>query len=300
MPDSPKRKLRRRVMRQFKINEISLVDEPAQEPARISLAKRQYGGRDKMGDDKDQNKDVKTDNADNKVDKDTQKTIDGMNEQLKAMQKEHERMARIVGLTSEDREYFDTIKEQKDQDAFLQKSLADRKLEREDAQKKANDDDPVVYTTKDGVELRKSDGMAVVALSKANDAHIEKIEKLESNLERQKYEKRAEEELANLPGTISERAAMLKAIEDMPDDKQREVALNALKASNEALAKNFDTMGVDGGEPDPESAEGKLEKLTKERMAKNPKESFAVAQAEVLKTSEGREIYDEIVSGGNQ
>ncbi len=49
-----------------------------------------------------------------------------------------------------------------------------------------------------------------------------------------------------MPGTIEQRATLLKAAESIEDDTQREAAINALKASDTAMSGAWQTRGVPG------------------------------------------------------
>lgn len=102
---------------------------------------------------------------------------------------------------------------------------------------KALDEDPVEYTTIDGIELRKSAGAAFISMAKSNDDLRKRLDKSEGDRSQDRLEKRAEEVLAHLPGSVTDRAAMLKAIDGIEDPSQREAAMSALKAQNESMSK---------------------------------------------------------------
>lgn len=179
--------------------------------------------------------------------------------------------------------------------AFLAKSAEDRKAEVEKVAKAAQDDDPVAYTTTDGIDIRKSAGEAFIAIAKSNDALRKDNVELRDAREQDALEKRAETELKHLPGDVKTRAAMLKAIDGIDDKAQREAAMNALKAQNEAMATAFTTAGH-GGTPAPGSADDELDKLAKAHQEKNPKLTYEAAYAEVTKTERGGELYAKVIN----
>ena len=205
---------------------------------------------------------------------------------LETVQAENQRLTAIVSLSSEERTHFDALPEDM-RSTFLGKSAADRRAEIV----AKNDADPVVYTTTDGVEIRKSAGEAMIAIAKSNDELRKANDSLVKAREQDALEKRADVELSHLPGDIQSRAALLKAAESIPDDKQRETALAALKSQNETAKGAYRTLGHGGGLGEPSSDEDSLDKMAKSLQEKNPDMSYEVAYAEALTSPEGREIY---------
>ena len=152
------------------------------------------------------------------------------------LQKRLDRTGKILALPADQRAHFDGLTTDP-QDAYLAKSAEGRAEEVEALAKAATDADPVVYTTMDNIELRKSAGEALIAMAKANDAMRKENTDLRTVRDQERLEKRAEADLPNLPGDVATRAAMLKAIDGIADEAQREAAHNALKAQNEAMAR---------------------------------------------------------------
>ena len=212
---------------------------------------------------------------------------------VEELQKQLDRAGAILALGSEERAHFDKLEDDL-QAAFLEKHADERQAEIEAVKKAAQDADPVVYTTADGVELRKSAGAALIAMAKSNDAIRKENEALRQQRDRDALEKRAEEEFSHLSGDVKTRASMLKAVEGIPDEAQREAALNALKAQNDALAKAFETHGV-GGQPAQGSADSELNQLAKD-LAEKENTSFEKAYAQVLGTEQGKKLYAETVN----
>ena len=201
------------------------------------------------------------------------------------LQSKHDRLEKVVALTGEERAHFDTLATDK-QDAFLTKSADGRQAEIKEVQK-ANED-PVEYTTTDGVVLHKSAGPAVIAMAKKMDIVAGENANLKAEREQVRLEKRAVEELPNLPGTVEVRAEMLKAIDAIPDQAKREAAQASLKANNDAMAKALETRGV-GGEPEPGSPEDGLDQMAKAHASEH-QVSFEKAYAAVMVTPKGQDL----------
>ena len=148
------------------------------------------------------------------------KTAEKNTEKLADLQKRLERAEAVNVLKRDERDHFDELAKDA-QDAFLAKSADDRASEIEAAKKAKLDSDPVVYTTMDGVELRKSAGELAITQAKALDTVRKENVTLRGEREQERLEKRADEVLKHLPGTTEERAALLKAAECIEDDTQR-------------------------------------------------------------------------------
>jgi hypothetical protein len=174
-----------------------------------------------------------------------------------------------------------------DQDGFLKASPEERQAQVE----KAAGDDPVVYTTLDGQEIRKSNGSLVLSLAKRADKNeadlaVEKVAR-----ERETFAKRAKEELGNLPGDESAQVALLKAVAGIPGEADRKAVGEMLAAANEGISKGFQVAGsITGEEGGPTEAEAKLSKLAEARAEKNGV-TFEKAYSDVLQTPAGRELY---------
>ena len=211
---------------------------------------------------------------------------------IEDLQKQLDRTNSIVALGADDRAHFDGL-EAEAQDAFVAKSADERTVEivkAAEAAEAAKGADPVVYTTADGVELRKSAGEPVIAMAKRLDKVDKENALLKAQREQDALEKRAEEELSHLPGDVKSRAALLKAAESIEDEEQRKEALDALKANNEAMATAFETRGHQGTVP-PGSPEAELDKMAKEYAEKHDDVTPEAAYAKVLETPEGGALY---------
>lgn len=149
----------------------------------------------------------------------------------------------ILKLAPEAKSFFDTLDEA-GQTAFLAKSADDQKADIA----KANETDPVVYTTKDGTAIRKSDGAATLALAKNNDRQAEELAKLRGDLSGSTIEKRAGEEYPNVAKTVA--VDMLKSAAQLGEDTEAGKAiLKSLKTMNDGGGRLFKSLGTnEGGE----------------------------------------------------
>ncbi len=94
-------------------------------------------------------------------------------------------------------------------------------------------------------------------------------------------EKRAETDLAHLPGSTSDRAALLKAIDGIEDEGQRNSALAALKVPEGRIS-----TAPPAGSPDAE-----LAGLAKAYQSENPGVTIEAATAAILRTETGAMLY---------
>lgn len=136
----------------------------------------------------------------------------------------------VLKLSPEAKAHYDTLDEA-GQTAFIGKSAADQAAEVEGATSK----DPVVYKTKDGVEIRKSDGTAALLMAKRLDAQDEQIAKLSGQLTGESIEKRATEQYPNVAKAVA--VDMLKSADQLGKDSD----------AGKAVLKSLDTMNRAGG-----------------------------------------------------
>lgn len=163
---------------------------------------------------------------------------------------------------------------------FLELSEEDQEEEVEkhvEAVKKA--DETLVV---DGQTIHKSQvGAAQFAIFKAQQARIEKAEadvkKAQDEAAMVGFEKRAKEELGNLPGEALAKAAVLKSIAAMPE-AERKTLEAMLKAGDGAIKSAFDRIGHNRGGSNQPAAKA-FEKRVDEIQAANPK----MAKTDVLK-----------------
>jgi len=238
-----------------------------------------------------------------------------MDDELK---KANERLQAIVALSASHRAHFDTIEKAEDQDEFLAKSADERELlakpvvektEDEPEAKVVKSEDPnVVYTANDGTVFTKSDDPRLVAAIIEKDSKDKEIELLKAEKADSEFEKRAEVELANLPGTVKQRAELLKSVESIGNPEHREAALKALKSGNSANedvtkslgtsegSKTEKTVTPQGAQLQKSDAEAKLDDMAKAEAIKldlDPVKDFVKAYEIVLATPEGKDLYNQ-------
>lgn len=225
---------------------------------------------------------------------DTKKSVAGddaatVQKNLDTAKTENARLTKMLDLNDAERSFMKSLPKEQ-QDAFLAASPTDRSAQ----VRKANEANEVVFKADDGREFRKSDDPRLVAMAKQNDETARELRKAREEQANANFMKRADDEIPNLPGTTTERGALLKAIEAMPAT-EKEAALKALKAGSNALAGTFkrhghsDASGGEGGTP-----QEQLDKKAKE-LAKSKNVSYIDAYDIVRK--ENPELYAKAVTG---
>lgn len=207
-------------------------------------------------------------------------------EQHEAIQAELQLAKAYGALTDAQKAYAADLPEGDERNAFIQKSDA----EREAIVEKATAEDPVVYTRLDGTELRKSAGDLVIQLAKDADESKRELLAEKAARSQDRLQKRADSELANLPGESVAKVALLRAVEGISDEAVRKQVDGLLKAANERGSAAFEQLGTAAKSADIGDAEAKLDELAHKRANENG-EDFHKAYAEVLGTPEGRALY---------
>lgn len=142
---------------------------------------------------------------------------------------------------------------------------------------------------------------SLAEMAKDNDAMHAKVEKAEAATATATFEKRVATELPHLRGTVAERAAVLKAVEGIPDEAQRKVALEMLKSADAAMAPLFKAQGHGGGHlpaagdgaPGTGGELGQIALQIQKDLGGEAKCSFAKAYDMALDTPRGRVLYAE-------
>lgn len=177
-----------------------------------------------------------------------------------------------------------------DAEAFLAKSVADR----DGDVSKALAADPVVYTTADGIEIRKSAGDLMVTLAKrADDAHKIALSEI-GKREDVELAKRADVEIGKLGGTIDARKDVLKAIDGISDAPRRTAALAVVKSGaaamerllapgNHRLVDGFELPPNDIGAQAPTSPTSDLRKYVEKYQVDHKVPTYEQALAKALR-----------------
>jgi len=263
---------KRRVLKDFRIDEISLVDKPAQAGARFTLLKRDsaddspdivkmaqpillsdHGGHSHILDGGSQGGMTSWENEHShpwakmpdgsvRIGASAGHTHEVVLKRDNTMEEteKQELLARVAKaeslakLNDEQRSFYAGLNTE-DQDAFLKSSDEDRQTKVD----LSKSDDPVIYKSADGAEYRKSEAKAA-ELAKRVDAQDAKLKESEQLRKRDAFAKRAESELSNLPGSEDTKIAVLMAVEGIDG------AAELFKAANEGLTKAFERAGTAG------------------------------------------------------
>lgn len=197
----------------------------------------------------------------------------------------------LGGLTPTQKAHFDTLGDP-EKAVFVTKSNQLRDDEVEAVRKAAEVEDPIVYRSTTGIEVRKSDGPTILALAKQSDENRERADKAEKSLAGERLTKAAE--ALSLPGTTEQTVDLLKAIETIPEGPERDTAMAAITAGSDAISKAFGRRGSNVPADPEDGGAGTLKKLVKSHMDENPGVNEAHAMKAVVLTDEGRAAYEQI------
>jgi len=299
---------KRRIMKEFRVDEISAVDFPAQVTARAVIMKREPTDAEKekameagnVGEDppsKNKKKQVKdglpepaktsknTSGDLNANEAEMAKTDEKTAEneavtKLAEMTKRAERAEKIAELSDAQRGIFKSL-EGDAPDEFLALTSDQREVE----VAKASDANAVVYTDATGMENRKSDDSRLVAMAKRADEERALRVATEEKAVLNDLAKRAET-LKHIPGDLEARMDLLKGVDSLPEDK-REAAMAALVAHDAGLAKSFESNGASnsglGGDV--------LENVAEQIRTADSSLTAEQAMVKALDTPEGQAAY---------
>ena len=231
----------------------------------------------KMGDDEEDDDDMEK-----------EKMKDKMKDLKKSLSDAHS----IISLTSVEKSHYDGLNDD-GKSAFLKMDASDR----ETAISKANDADPVIYKSLDGMEFRKSDDDRMVQMAKSNDRKSKDLAKAQAAARDSDIEKR-EAELDQLPGKSDVKKGLIGAILDIEDADIRKGAFAILKAANSANDDDFKRAGT-LSKADVADADSKLEKMAKAHAAENSV-PYAQAYMAVTKSGEGAKLYKALRTGTSE
>ncbi len=283
---------KKRIMKTARLDEISLVDCPAQAGAKIVLRKRDTNilpqddaGRLNKGTNPGTTPAVNGGNQENRMTPEEKAAFEkAANDKLVEMQKRAERAEQIATLTDGQKGLFAKM-DSKEQDSFLALKPEDRQAE----VAKALDSNPVVYKTADGEEFRKNDDPRLVAMAKRADADRKARIDAETVTKRERLAKRAEG--LTLKGDLDTKIALIEALDAIPVEKRAKVE-ELLKGAEGAVGLALETRGTSGEQSTegvkPEDA---LQALAKKHKDANPKLSDAEAYMAAVKSDEGKALY---------
>lgn len=126
---------------------------------------------------------------------------------------------------------------------------------------------------------------------------LERIAKLEAEREREALAKRAEAELPNLAGSVDARSALLKAVDGIEDEAVRGQVIETLKAADNATKAHFIEIGkTANGDADPNDPQAEVARLAKALQEKDPSLTDAQARAAVWKSADGKRLRAQIAT----
>ena len=275
----------KKIMQEFRIDEISFVDRPAQKGAKMTIMKRDDKEAEDIGKiQKEQPMTTKT------VDIEAlNKSLEDANASIKKMEGELAK-AKVDASRSDDEKSFVAKMSDEDKEAFDAMSDKDKKKKMGDVKK---DDETLVIK---GTEIRKSEvGAAEFAIFKSLSEDAEKsateITKARKETAFVKFEKRAADEMANLPGKDVEKANLLEAVFEAEFGTEVMATLDAIfKSANDTNEGAFKTIGKFVGEVDSDT-KSKIDKATDEIMKRDSIDKIAaIAKA----WSENPKLYAEM------
>lgn len=269
--------MKKKILRALRLDKISGVDRPAQEPATVAVI-------------------IKSDNPEAEeaeMNEEIEKSEDEILDEFAAPEGEVEK-------TEEPAAEEAPVEEPAAEEAPVEEPAAEEApAEEEPAAEEAPVEEApvekaeasVIYKSLDGTEYGSDDDPRLIeAVKRADALETEKVE-IAKAAEEVALAKRAEETLGNCPGSEDVKKGLLRAVESLGDDV-RDGALEILKAANENLAGAFEERGTADGGPAEELSFGEAyEKLAKS-FAETNNISVDEARLKVTYTSEFAELYN--------
>jgi len=273
------------VIKELNLLEISAVDRPAQVGARMTLLKRADPEADKASSTAEKNGNPETSQGNDMTDV----TIEGLQ---KALDETKTALADAQKLAKASDAVKAHMSKMSDEEKGKFMALSPEEQEKRVAALKKADDSVELNGT---VITKSAVGNEVFAVLKAQNEQMrkaeERIEKAETEAKLERLAKRADDELAALPGDRLAKARILKA-SDALTAEDKTVFDQMLKAANSSLAKAFTSVGKNGTKEVAEgSAEDQLQKKAEE-IAK--RDSVSVAKAYETAITENPDLYESI------
>ena len=273
--------MRKKILRALRLDKISGVDRPAQEPATVAVI-------------------IKSDNPEAEEAE--------MNEEVEKNDEVEEILSEFVEPEAE------VEKNDEAEEAPAEEPVAEEAPEEEPAAEEAPEEAPaeeepaveeapveeapvekaeasVIYKSLDGTEYGSDDDPRLIeAVKRADALETEKVE-IAKAAEEVALAKRAEETLGNCPGSEDVKKGLLRAVESLGDDV-RDGALEILKAANENLAGAFEERGTADGGPAEELSFGEAYENLAKSFAETNNISVDEARLKVTYTNEFAELYN--------
>ena len=280
-------------MRAFKINEISAVDNPAQEGATISIMKRATPAVTKAVEVEIEIDGGATNETPTEPDMTPEEKIAELEAMLSAA---NEKLAGYEAKAAPDAPAPDAAPAA---DAAESAPAMEVEVEAEAKGDCAPDmtmgKSDVVFTADDGTEYTKAADPALVKMARERDIDRKALREEIAKRRHMEFAKRAADELGHLPGVEGHKVALLAAIEGIDDDVTRKGIGAMLRANDAGLAAALVKRGTTGGVAVVGgTAEAQLDAMAKSLVADKKATDYAKAYDMALRSPEGRAIYGQI------
>jgi hypothetical protein len=284
------------VLKEFRLDEISAVDFPAQQPAKAVLMKRHEPEDTPDLGKKESDEQAPASSEENPNAGNVQKAGDDpMNEdekkQLDELAKKLAKAEAVLALSTEQRAHYDGLAED-EQEAFLGKGAEDRDKVVKAALAKKAEAETVEYTDMEGNKFLKSDDPRLIAMAKRADEERKARLEAEGLRKADELKKRASE-LKHLPGEESTKVALLKALDTL-EGEEHDKALEILKAHDGGLGEAFEKKGTTAGKEESGDAATRFDELVKKAKEEDKTLSEAKAIVKVMDTEEGMRLHAEM------
>ncbi|MGI9491971.1 MAG: hypothetical protein ACR2QF_06180 [Geminicoccaceae bacterium] len=197
----------------------------------------------------------------------------------------------VIDLSPEHRAHYDGLQVSK-RDDFLTLPDGDKDAAIEALQKA----DPVVYTSDDGTEYRKSDDARLVKMAKERDADKATTDELRKEASDARFAKQAEDVLGLVPGEAVVKVAVIRQVHGIEDEDQRNAALKMLGDANKVYKMALTTSGVKDTTSliDVSASPQAILDQAIEKCAEEDGVSIKKATDKIMATEQGQRLYDAI------
>jgi hypothetical protein len=195
--------------------------------------------------------------------------------QIEQLTKRADRAEAVLALSADQFTFFKGLGSEA-QEQFLSLDSEGRKAEIA----KAQEADPVIYTSEDGEVFRKSDDQRLVKAVKQMDDERKRRKQMEERERMSGMRKRAEG--LRLPGDDEAKFLLVKAVSGLTEDEQ-EKAFALLNANADRLAKALDTIGTS----EQTVAEDPVQPIADQIRKAHPELTPEQAYSKALMTPEG-------------
>jgi hypothetical protein len=274
----------------LEITFLSGVDRPAQEPATVAVIKAVTVPNSNTTSVRQDKQETTVNITEADLAKATAR-VSELETANALLQKGIDRRDCLLALTDEQRRYFE--RQPQDEQALDVNKGKAAVIAKATALIGA---DTVVYKDLAGNEYRKSEDSRTVDAVRRADAATEKLNKSIAESQEVTLTKRAETVMKSLPGEVTIKAAVLRAVEGIAEETVRKGALDLLAAANKAgeflTTQHVNSFGA--RELAPESAEAAIEKAVDDLFEKAPEKynhSREVAYDHFLDTPAGAKLY---------